>query len=66
MFSSGGVAPEIVISSKQKAGSNEFRRSLYRWRKFYFDAEKIARDGLLVRGWRTFEGQKTVCLWISI
>jgi hypothetical protein len=50
MFSSGGVAPEIVISSKQKGRIEMNSDAAYiAGARFYFDAEKIARDGLLVR-----------------
>lgn len=50
MFSAGGVAPEIVISSKQK-GRIEMNPDIgyVAGARLYFDAQKIAQDGLLVR-----------------
>ena len=50
MFSKGGVAPEIVISSKQKNRIEmDIDMQYVAGARFYFDAKKIAEDGLLVR-----------------
>jgi len=50
MFSSGGVGAERVVSSRQKQTIEMDVDVLYTaGARFYFDAEKIANDGLLVR-----------------
>lgn len=50
MFNQGGVSSEIVIASKEKGYIDMDIHSLYTpGARFYFDAEKIAKDGLLVR-----------------
>jgi hypothetical protein len=56
MFTNDGrINVEVVIASKQKGriidGSNfeDFDTPYIAGARFYFDAEKIARDGLIVR-----------------
>jgi hypothetical protein len=50
MFTNGGVAGEIVVSSKQKGQIVMNIDEPYEpGARLYFDAEKIANDGLLVR-----------------
>lgn len=50
MFTNGGIAGEIVVSSKQKGQIEMDVDSFYEpGARLYFDAQKIANDGLLVR-----------------
>lgn len=50
MFTNGGIAGEVVILSKQKGEINMDSDALYKpGVRLYFDAEKIANDGLLTR-----------------
>lgn len=50
MFTNGGVAGEIIVSSKQKGKIDMDVDIQYRpGARLYFNAEKIAADGLLIR-----------------
>ncbi len=50
MFSNGGFYSELVVASKEKGYINMDIHAIYTaGGRFYFDAEKIAKDGLLVR-----------------
>lgn len=50
MFTNGGVAGEIVVSSKQKGRIEMDIDMPYKpGARLYFDTEKIANDGLLIR-----------------
>lgn len=50
MFNQGGVSSEIVIASKEKGYIDMDIHSPYTaGARFYFDAEKIAKNGLLIR-----------------
>ena len=50
MFTNGGVSGEIVVHSKQKGQIEMNIDALYKpGARLHFDAEKIARDGLLIR-----------------
>lgn len=50
MFCGGGVTGEVVVNSRQKGEITMDVNSLYTpGARLYFDAEKIAADGLLIR-----------------
>lgn len=50
MFTQGGVAGEIVVASRQKGQIDMEIDTLYKpGARLYFDAKKIAEDGLLIR-----------------
>lgn len=50
MFNNGGFFSELVVASKEKGYINmDIHTSYTAGGRFYFDAEKIAKDGLLVR-----------------
>lgn len=50
MFTNGGVVGEIIVSSKQKGKIDMNMDRPYKpGARLYFDAKKIANDGLLVR-----------------
>ncbi len=50
MFNNGGYFSEIVVSSQEKGYIDMDIHSLYTpGARFYFDADKMAKDGLLVR-----------------
>lgn len=53
MFTNGGLGAERVVSSRQKGEIDlDFNSSYIAGARFYFDAEKIAKDELLVRDGR--------------
>jgi len=50
MFSHGGISTELVVSSKQKNRLEmDIDTPYVAGARFYFDAQKIAKDGLLIR-----------------
>ena len=71
MFTSGGLGAERVVSSKQKGKINFSHDVPYlAGARFYFDAEKIAKEGLLVRDGRQIKVKDSLpideyLLWIA-
>lgn len=71
MFTNGGLGAERVVSSRQKGKIDLNYDSPYiAGVRFYFDADKIAKDGLLVRDGRHLKVKdklllKDYILWIA-
>jgi predicted acetyltransferase len=56
MFTSGGLGAERVVASRQKRKIDlDFDSPYIAGARFYFDAEKIAKHGLLIRDGRQFK-----------
>lgn len=71
MFTNGGLGAERVISSRQKGKIDlSFDSPYIAGARFYFDADKIAKDGLLVRDGRHLKVKDSLhissyILWIA-
>jgi hypothetical protein len=71
MFTSGGLGAERVVASKQKGKIDlDFNAPYTAGARFYLDAEKIAKDGLLIRDGRQIKVRNCLnindyLLWIA-
>lgn len=71
MFTNGGLGAERVVSSRQKGKIDlNFDSPYIAGARFYFDADKIAKDGLLVRDGRHLKVKDSLLinsyiLWIA-
>jgi hypothetical protein len=71
MFTSGGLGAERVVASKQKGKIDlDFNAPYTAGARFYFDAAKVAKDGMLTRDGRQIKVKnclkiKDYLLWIA-